>query len=342
MTPRVIFQKSPAGSFIALACAASFVVVFVVAGYVRPVHAQNAAPQRFEAASIKPCPAEDQIPGPARGTAGGTNATFSPGRFHVPCVTAEQLIYLAYAGSGARDDEHLVNDGLGGPSDSSKIRGGPAWVHSYKDKWTIEATAASGVSERTVLMGAMLRTLLEDRFHLKLHRESEDVPMFALGVAKSGFKLKPMKPGDCDDDPNAPFDPNPAKPRCGGINTNFLGPNTVWTFGGFDLSSLAGRLSRTVGLHVIDKTGVTGEFIMRLEFHPDDNTPGITWPAERDADRSAPQAASIFAALEQQLGLKLEKTKAPRGFIVIDRIERPTPDSPAPISATPSRANRSR
>jgi uncharacterized protein (TIGR03435 family) len=244
-------------------------------------------------------------------------------------VTAEQLIYLAYAGSGARDDEHLVNDGLGGPSDSSKIRGGPAWVHSYKDKWAIEATAASGVSERIVLMGAMLRTLLEERFHLKLHRESEDVPMFALGVAKSGFTLKPMKPGDCDDDLSTPFDPN-AKPKCGGINTDGRGSNLIWTFGGFDLSALAGRLSRTVGLHVIDKTGITGEFIMRLEFHPDDNTPGIVRPPERDADKSAPQAASIFTALEQQLGLKLEKTRAARGFIVIDHIDRPAPDQPHP------------
>jgi hypothetical protein len=67
---------------------------------------------------------------------------------------------------------------------------------------------------------------------------------------------------------------------------------------------------------------------MRLEFHPDDNTPGIVRPPERDADKSAPQAASIFTALEQQLGLKLEKTKGPRGFIVIDHIEKPTPDEP--------------
>ena len=314
--------------WIAGACA----VAFVVAAQTAPVE----KPQRYDAASIKPCAPEDQLPGPGRGTAGGTNATVSPGRFNVPCVTAEQLIYLAYAGSGARDDEHLVNDGLGGPSDDKKVRGGPSWVHSYKDKWAIEATAA-GVSDRTILMGAMLRTLLEERFHLRTHRESEDLPMYALVVAKSGFKLKPIQQGDCDDDDTRPFEMNPAKPRCNGVNTAMNGPNMVWTFGGFAPSELAGRLSRTVGLHVIDQTSITGDFIIRLEFHPDDATPGLNWPADRGADTGIPQAASIFTALEQQLGLKLEKTKAPRGFIVIDHIEKPTPDTPVEGSSTPAR-----
>ena len=309
---------------IALACAASF-FAGVIASAFAPQETPAGKPQRYDTVSIKPCAPENQLPGPARGTAGGTNATFSPGRFFVPCVTAEQLIYLAYAGSGARDDEHLVNDGLGGPSDDKKIRGGPAWVHSYRDKWAIEATAA-GASERTVLMGTMLRTLLEERFHLKIHRETEDVPMFALTVAKSGFKLKPMQAGDCDPDFSKPFDPAAAKPPCGGINTMPHGPNTRWTFTTAKVSELAGRLSRTVGLHVIDKTGIQDDFIIRLEFHPDESTPGIIWPAERDADTSVPQAASIFTALDEQLGLKLERTKGPRGFIVIDHIERPSPD----------------
>lgn len=289
---------------------------------------------RYDAATIKRCQPEES-PGPARGTAGGTNATFSPGRFFVPCVTTEQLIYLAYAASGARDDEHLINDGLGGPSDDRKIRGGPDWVHSLKEKYQIEATAA-GATERTVLMGTMLRTLLEERFQLKTHRDSEDVPMFALTVAKSGFKLKPMKPGDCDDPADPPAkDPGPLdKPRCNSINTQFHGPNIVWTFGNGDMDGLAGRLSRPLGLHVIDQTGIKGEFIVRLEFHPDQTTPGLPWPAERDADTSAPMAGSLSTALEQQLGLKIEKTRAPRGFIVIDHIDRPSPDSPFPHTLT--------
>jgi uncharacterized protein (TIGR03435 family) len=324
---------------VALASAAALVAAVMAPRGLVAEHGradQTTAPQRYDAASIKPCKPEDQLPGPGRGPANGTNAEFSPGRFHVPCVTAEQLIYLAYASSGAREDERLVNDG-GGASDDRKVRGGPSWVHSYRDKWAIEATAA-GVSERTVLMGAMLRTLLKERFQLETHRESEDVAMYALIVATGGFKLKPMRPGDCDADETAPFELNPAKPRCNSVNTRLNGPNMVWTFGGGTVSELAGRLSRPVGLHVIDKTGITDDFVIRLEFHPDENTPGIVWPVERDADTSAPQAATIFTALEQQLGLKVEKTKGPRGFIVIDHIERPTPDGPAASVAPPTRA----
>lgn len=295
---------------------------------------------RYDAASIKPCEPEENPTG-ARGAAGGTNATFSPGRFYVPCVTTAQLIYLAYASSGAPEQDRLINDGLGGPATTTNTRGGPSWVHSLRDKYRVEAVA-EGATERTVLMGTMLRTLLEDRFKLKIHRETEEVDMFALTVAKSGFKLKPMKDGDCEPlDPTGGM-PQPGalapggKPLCNSLSMGGRGPNTVWTFGGFKISSLASRLSGTLGRHVIDQTSITGEFIIRFEFHPDENTPGIRWPAEREADTSAPQAASIFTALEQQLGLKIEKTRGPRGFLVIDSIERPTPD--APFAGAPARA----
>jgi uncharacterized protein (TIGR03435 family) len=288
------------------------------------VTAAAADGQKFETASVKPCRPEDSPPGPARGGAGGTNATFSPGRVNVPCVTVEQLIYLAYAGSGATKDEWLLNVNPGGASDAKLVRGGPAWVHSQRDKYAVEATAPDA-SERTVLLGAMLRTLLEERFQLKLHRDTEEEPMFALTVGKTGFKLKPMKDGDCASDRTMPVDPG-AKPPCGSMTSAANGPNSVWSFNGFEVDALAARLSRTVGLHVIDRTGLTGDYIIRLQFHPDDSTPGIIMPADREADTSVPQDAAIFTALEQQLGLKLEKTKGRRGFLVIDHVERPSPN----------------
>jgi bla regulator protein BlaR1 len=290
--------------------------------------------QKFDVASIKPCKPDDSPPGPARGGAGGTNASVSPGRMNVPCVTLEQLIYLAYAGTGATADERLVNDDAGQASDATKVRGGPAWVHSQRDKFAVEATAA-GASDRFVLLGAMLRMMLEERFHLKVHRETEEVPMYTLAVAKGGFKLKPMKDGDCDAVRSAPFDFDAAKPPCNSMTSRGNGPNAVWTFAGFKVSALAGRLSRTLDRHVIDQTGIAGEYIVRLEFHPDENTPGIKWPAERDADTSVPPAASNFTALEQQMGLKIERTRAPRGFLVIDHVERPSPNTgPAFAKAT--------
>lgn len=293
---------------------------------------------RYDAASIKPCEPEENPTG-ARGTAGGTNATFSPGRFYVPCVTTEQLIYLAYASYGAPESDRLVNDQPGSASNAEKIRGGPAWVHSLREKYRVEAVA-EGATERTVLMGTMLRTLLEDRFKLKIHRDEEIVDMFAMTVAKGGFKLKPMQEGDCDpvDGPPPPGGRLPAngKPFCNSLTMGGNGPNAVWSWGGFHVSAVAGRLSGALKRHVIDRTGITDKFIIRLEFHPDENTPGIVWPADRDADTSVPMAASIFTALEQQLGLKIEKTRAPRGFLVIDSIERPTPDGP--VAMAPARA----
>jgi uncharacterized protein (TIGR03435 family) len=301
---------------------------FGVAAIAQTSQAAATAPtQRFDAASIRPCKTEEAPPGPARGGMGGTNASFSPGRMNVPCVTLEQLIYLAYAGSGAWPDNQLVNVVPGGASDSTRVRGGPAWVHSQHDKFAVEATAA-GASERNVLLGAMLRTLIEDRFQLKIHRDTEEVPMFSLKLAKGGLKIKPMQSGDCQ--AYEPGDRPPLdapKPSCGSLVMLGHGPNTVWTFGGFALQSLANRLSGTLGNYVIDDTGVADQFIIRLEFHPDENTPGIKVPAEREEDTSAPQAASIFTALEQQIGVKLEKTKGPRGFLVIDRVEPLTPNN---------------
>jgi bla regulator protein BlaR1 len=287
---------------------------------------QAAGPQaapgvgRFDAATIKPCSAEEAPPGPARGGMGGTNASFSRGRMAVPCVTLEQLIYLAYAGPGTWPDNQLINVTPGGASDSTKVRGGPAWVHSQHTKFAVEATSA-GASERNVLLGSMLRSLIEERFHLKIHRETEDVPMFTLKVAKGGLKIKPMQPGDCDEyQPDVRPELNAAKPTCGSLVMLGHGPNTRWTWGQAKLQALAYRLSGALGEFVIDQTGVTDDFIIRLEFHPDDNTPGIRW-ADQDADTSVPEAASIFTALEQQIGVKVEKTRGPRGYLVIDHVE---------------------
>lgn len=297
------------------ACVATALLVAVVSP-LRIVAAQSSGPKpKYDAASIKPCEAEEKPTG-ARGTAAGTNAMFSPGRFFVPCVTTEQLIYLAYASSGAREDERLVNDDPGTASNSTKIRGGPAWVHSLRDKYMIEATAA-GATERTVLMGSMLQSLLEDRFHLQMHRDTEQVPLLTLTVGKGGLKLQPMKDGDCDPNATPEIDPNAGTPKCGNLMM-IGGATTRWTFVGFRLSSLASQLSRALGVHVIDKTGVTDEFVFRFEFR-------------RGQDDFETEAA-IVAAVDQ-LGLKLEKTKGPRGFIVVDHIERPTPNAPAVAEA---------
>lgn len=265
---------------------------------------------KYDAATIKPCEAEEKPTG-ARGGAGGTNATFSPGRFYVPCVTTEQLIYLAYASYGATDDQRLLNDDFGTASNDQKIRGGPSWVHSLRDKYQIEASAA-GATERTVLMGTMLQSLLEDRFRLKTHRDTEEVPLLTLTVGKGGFKLKPMKDGDCDpDNPAGPPAPG-GKPKCGNLNMAGSPERTRWTFGTGTMSSLASQLSRALGVHVVDQTGIADKFVFTFEF-------------QRGQDPLDTEGF-VAAAVEEQLGLTLSRTKGQRAFIVIDSIERPTPN----------------
>lgn len=300
--------------WIIAASAAAMVVLLSVSPIriIATVIADQSAPAtgpkpKYDAATIKPCVAEENPTG-ARGTAGGTNASATPGRFFVPCVTTEQLIYLAYASYGVPEDQHLANDDAGSASNDRKIRGGPSWVHSLKEKYQIEATA-QGVTERTVLMGTMLQSLLEDRFRLKMHRDTEEVPMLVLRVGKGGVKLTPMKDGDCE-----PYDPATgpmpgAKPTCGMLNMGGS-PSTIrWTFSGFALSSLASQLSRTFGMHVIDKTAVADKFIYTFEF-------------ARGEDPLAMESSARSSV--EALGLTLENTKAPRGFIVIDSIERPS------------------
>jgi uncharacterized protein (TIGR03435 family) len=338
----VLDGKQPRGragrAWIMAACAAAIATISTVSP-LRLVASQNASQtasatrDRYDVATIKPCVAEEKPTG-ARGTAGGTNATFSPGRFSVPCVTTEQLIYLAYAAYGARENEHLANDDFGAASNTEKVRGGPDWVHSLKEKYSIEATAA-GATDRYVLMGTMLRSLLEDRFQLKLHRGTEEVPMYELKVAKSGLTITPMKDDECTPfDPAASINPGAAKPVCGNLNMMSANGLTRWTFGGFAFSSLSTSIGRLLKVHVIDRTNVTDKFIMRLEFVRED-AGGDAQGAGRDGAALATNGKTIFDALKE-IGLELEKTRGPRGFLVIDHIERPTPDGPA--APPPARA----
>jgi uncharacterized protein (TIGR03435 family) len=217
-------------------------------------------------------------------------------------------------------------------------------VHSLSDRYQIEATAA-GATERSVLMGAMLRTLLEERFKLTVHRETEMVDMLELRLSKGGLKLAPMKDGDCDGDPTSVSGPPPVdpagKPRCGGLSMMNADGNVRWTFGGMPLASLARRLSSHLKVFVIDGTGVKDSFVFKFEFFQEPQTV-MTSVGQPDSRQQAgvpieerQLAPSINAALEK-MGLRLENVKAPRGFLVIDHIERPTPNLPESIP--PARA----
>jgi uncharacterized protein (TIGR03435 family) len=167
------------------------------------------------------------------------------------------------------------------------------------------------------MLGPMLRSLLEERFNLQLHREIEQVPMYRMVVASSGLKIAPLAEGACvPGEPGKPslFRPGEApavkageKPVCGHSTAGVVGKNRVLDLGGVPLATLAKLLG--LDRRVLDETGVGGLFNIHLEY-------------------STESADEVFSALAQQIGLKIESTKGPRGVVVIDRAERPTPNLP--------------
>jgi uncharacterized protein (TIGR03435 family) len=177
----------------------------------------------------------------------------------------------------------------------------------------------------------MLRLLLEDRFQLKTHRDSEEVAMYSLTIAKGGLKIKPMEEGGCTVfDRNAgrrPWeDPGPGeRPLC----VSHIGwTETDWVIrgGGQPMNNFAMALSTVMGRHVFDKTGLSAIFNYKLQFAHDDTTPGEFPPGMPSPfpQSDVPAGPSVFSVLEGQLGLKLVPDKGPRGYLVIDHAERPS------------------
>jgi uncharacterized protein (TIGR03435 family) len=176
--------------------------------------------------------------------------------------------------------------------------------------------------------GPMLRGLLEERFKLKVNRESEVVPVYALTLANGRVKPKPAQEGRCvrsdptqTPPPTAPGEPSPTV--CGRPIASPKGRNVAFDVFGVSIGDFGdGLLSRILNRVVIDKTGQAGVFDLHFEFTPNDATPlgGPTLPVSPAGENDL----SIFTALEQQLGLKLESTRGPVDVLVIDHVERPS------------------
>ena len=173
-----------------------------------------------------------------------------------------------------------------------QVSGGPGWLTT--DWYDIEAKAASAEATKGD-MTLMLRSLLTDRFKLRVHQEMKEFPAYNLVVDKGGSKLVPLKDGD--------------KPRpCTRENTNVCGTRTT--------AQLANDLHYTVGAPVFDKTGMEGNFDILLMFDVY-GIRGQTAPAGYDQP-------SVYSALQQQLGLRLEQQKTSMPVIVVDSIQRPS------------------
>jgi len=188
-----------------------------------------------------------------------------------------------------------------------QLFGGPPWMAS--DRFDIEAKAAGDPDQDRISL--MLQALLADRFRLTVHREKRELPIYRLTVAKGGSKLQPSKADQCTPmiPPPAQFDPATLRP-CGGFNTNV----GMMLGGSVSAARLAAALSRTLGRTVVDETSLGGSYDVSLHWTPDEAPPAV--------DNSADP--SLFTALQEQLGLRLESAKGPVEVLIVDRAEKPS------------------
>jgi uncharacterized protein (TIGR03435 family) len=171
---------------------------------------------------------------------------------------------------------------------------GPVWLEDVR----FDIAAKYPADGKRADYPLMLRTLLEDRLKLAVHRESKDMPGYALVVAKSGFKLKPVEPGPSDSHRN--------------------GDGHVWTvtMKRAPMEALADTMGSSLGATVIDKTGIPGVYDFDFRWTLEDQNPGST-----DADA----AAYLFTVLQDTLGkigLRLQPQKVPVEVVIVDHVER--------------------
>jgi uncharacterized protein (TIGR03435 family) len=200
-----------------------------------------------------------------------------------------------------------------------QLVGAPDWVDS--DRYDIQAKAA-GDATRDELM-VMVQSLLAERFKLKVHHETREMPIYALMVSKGGFKLRPAVEGSCVviDPRNLPRPAAPGQPRLPGCGNNLIRTNS-WNATAIDMKGAAAALVGVLGRSVVDRTGVEGKFDIKIEWTPDQAPAG----ADGAAASNAAGGLSLFTVLEDQLGLKVESARGPVDVLVIDHVERPTDD----------------
>ncbi len=265
---------------------------------------QTSPAPKFEVASIR---RSANCDGPGGGRSAGARP--APGRLSLKCNTVADLIQQAYV---------LFADGQFNRPVAVPLAVGPAWVNS--DRYDINAKAEDGAKPE-LMSGPMLQELLSDRFKLKIHRETREIPVYALSVAKGGPKLHAFREGSCAPIDYTKFPQTPAttgQHPCS-ANAKLTGANVVADLQGVSLDDFSKVLLRgNLDRPVIDKTGIAGLFDFHLEFAPDQSTPGFK---KSDDPAGGP---SIFTAVQEQLGLKLEPTKGPAEYLVIDSVERPT------------------
>jgi uncharacterized protein (TIGR03435 family) len=213
-----------------------------------------------------------------------------------------------------------------------QIVGGPEWIGSQQ--YDIDAKAAGNPDRAQMFL--MLQSLLEDRFQLRVHRESQEMPVYAMVAARGGLKLPSLRDGSCMEDTEllGPLTETGAQmqppgqgvattsSRCGGLDVTLEASGARMRGSKVPMVEFVRVLSRVLGRTVTDQTGFSGAFDVDLDFLPDETTVGLP-PPPPGAIPFAVASPSIFSAV-QQLGLRLESAKGPVEVLVIDQVERPS------------------
>ena len=256
----------------------------------------------FEVVSIKPNRSGD--PAPRFGVQPG-------GRYSWTNTTLRTLIDLGYQRSAF---------------DRREIMDAPSWVDKDRFDVILAAPAGAVLNDADGFPGplfAMIRSMLAERFQLRAHNEVRERPVYALVLARADKRLGDrMKPAatDCTEEMKRMVAGAPL--REGGPPCAFGGGPGRLTGNTVSPAMIANVLANQVGRPVIDRTGLTAHFNIVLEFVPD-----IAARAANGAplsETAVSDGASIFTALQEQLGLKLEPTRAPVDVLVIDSVAQPT------------------
>jgi uncharacterized protein (TIGR03435 family) len=227
-------------------------------------------PLTFEVASVKVNTSKEPV----------SRLTAPPGtgRFDATNVSGRLLILNAY---GLRDFQRA---------------GAPSWIE--RERFDVAGRAAATATRDEI--SAMVRTLLAERFRLRAHHETRELPVYALVAVAPDKRLGPA----------LTVSTAPTRTR--------ISPTTI-TATSMTMARLAVTLSGIVGRVVTDDTGLPGTYDLDIAFAPEGPLPPAAVPAD-------PDAPSIFTVLREQLGLRLDGRRGPVDVLVIDGIERPTPD----------------
>jgi len=263
----------------------------------------------FEVASIKP--AAPQAVGRFQGSVDGGPGTPDPGRIRFTDMPLRVLIMRAYG------------------VQSFQVSG-PSWMDSQR--FDIVAKVPDGATKDDAQI--MLQNLLADRFKLKLHKGSKEAPIYELVVAKGGIKIKEAAPTAAP----AEGAGGPARDKDGflrmphdqlGIQAMVNGRMRM-RGDAVTMARLTDILGMALGRQVADKTGLMGAYDITLEFSPEGMGPGPKGPAPEEAGGNPAEVPrgsndsgpTIFAALQEQLGLKLESHKGPVDLLVVESAEK--------------------